>query len=171
MPKTKEECNQNYMKRVKANDPVALYQMGGKCHDKGDYEVAVKYLLKAAELGYVAAHFNLAYMYHEGKGVEKDEKKELHHFEEAAIGGHPDARFNLGADEGRNGRFDRAAKHYIIAAKLGDDGALEAVKDGFVKGSVSKEGYEAALRGHQAAVEATKSARREKAYAFFNRRV
>jgi hypothetical protein len=48
---------------------------------------------------------------------------------------------------------------------------LEAVKDGFVKGSVSKEGYEAALRGHQAAVEATKSARREKAYAFFNRRV
>jgi len=80
------------------------------------------------------------------------------------------ARYNLGNQEGRKGRFDRAAKHYIIAAKLGDDGALEAVKEGFVKGFVSKEGYEVALRGHQAAVDATKSEQRDAAYAFFNRR-
>ena len=30
-------------------------------------------------------------LYRNGLGVEKDEKKELYHLEEAAIGGHPDA--------------------------------------------------------------------------------
>jgi TPR repeat protein len=168
--KQDEEFEKNYMKRVKVNDPVALYQMGGRYHDKGDCGAAFEYSKKAAELGYVAAHFNLAFMYHEGKGVEKDIKNAVYHWEEAAIGGHPDARYNLGNQEGRKGRFDRAAKHYIIAAKLGDDCALEAVKEGFVKGFVSKEGYEVALRGHQAAVDATKSEQRDAAYAFFNRR-
>jgi hypothetical protein len=32
---------------------------------------------------------------------------------------------------------------------------------------VSKEDFEAALRGHQAAVDATKSEKREEAYAFY----
>jgi hypothetical protein len=54
-------------------------------------------------------------------------------------------------------------KHYIIAAKLGHDGALKGVKNGFRGGVVSKEDYEAALRGHQAAVDATKSKQREEA--------
>jgi TPR repeat protein len=46
----------------------------------------------------------------EGNGVEKDEKKELHHLEEAAIAGHPVARHNLGCYEGMNGRMERAVK-------------------------------------------------------------
>ena len=87
--KQDEEFEKNYMKRVKVNDPVALYQMGGRYHDKGDYGAAFEYSKKAAELGYVAAHFNLAFMYHEGKGVEKDIKNAVYHWEEAAIGGHP----------------------------------------------------------------------------------
>jgi hypothetical protein len=37
------------------------------------------------------------------------------------------------------------------------------VKNGFAHGLVSKEDFEAALRGHQAAVDATKSADREEA--------
>jgi hypothetical protein len=36
-------------------------------------------------------------------------------------------------------------------------------------GVVSKEDYAAALRGHQAAVDATKSEQRDAAYAFYNR--
>ena len=62
-----------------------------------------------------------------------------------------------------NGRPDRAAKHYIIAANLGDDLSLKPIKLLFVKNKVSKEEYAAALRGHQAAVDAMKSAEREKA--------
>jgi len=30
VPDTAEEMDQNYMKRIKANDPVALFQMGEK---------------------------------------------------------------------------------------------------------------------------------------------
>jgi TPR repeat protein len=60
--------------------------------------------------------YNLSVIYGEGKGVEKDLKKQLYHLEEAAIGGHRDARFNLGNREGRNGRYVRAIRHYIIAA-------------------------------------------------------
>ncbi len=73
------------------------------------------------------------------------------------------ARNNLGAYEYINGRIDRAVKHWVIAAKLGHDSALETVKDCFAKGLVSKEDHEAALRGHQAAVDATKSEQRDAA--------
>ena len=59
--------------------------------------------------------------------------------------------------------MNRAMKHFIIAANLGYDDALEEVKKGFMKGCVSKEEYEAALRGHQAAVDETKSEQRAEA--------
>jgi tetratricopeptide (TPR) repeat protein len=162
VPDAQEECEKNLMERVKVNDPVALNQMGSKCYNKGDYEGAFEYWTKSAELGDINAHYNLACSYSDGVGVEKDMKKSIYYLEEAAIGGHPEARYNLGANEWNNRRFDRAVKHNIIAAKLGDDEALEMVKKGFATGYVSKEDFEAALRGHQAAVDATKSTQREK---------
>jgi TPR repeat protein len=141
--------------------------MGVRCRNVGDYDGAIKYYTKAAALGDMMAHFNLSHMYADGQGVERDLKKKVYHLEEASIGGHPGARYNLGAHEERAGRIDRAVKHYIIAAKLGLDDALERVKVVFAGGFVSKEDYEAALRGHQAAVDATKSEQREEACAFF----
>ena len=168
MPGTEEEMDKNWMERVKANDPFALFKLGNRCRKEGDYEGAVKYYTKAAALGDMSAHFNLSIMYAEGKGVEKDLKKKIYHLEAAAIGGHHSARFNLGNHEGRNGRIDRAMKHFVIASKLGENNSLAMVKQGFEKGFVSKEHYAAALRGHQAAVDATKSEQRDAAYAFFN---
>ncbi len=165
LPKTQEEANQNLMKRVKANDPVGLFQVGARCNMEGDYERAFEYLTKAAALGDAQAHYSLSIMYQLGDGVEKDKKKEVYHLEEAAIGGHPDARVNLGCHKGNAGRHEM--RHFVIAAKLGCDDALDAVKIGFTKGFVSKEDFEAALRGHQAAVDATKSAQRDAAEEFF----
>jgi TPR repeat protein len=161
-----DEGVRNYMKRAKANDPVALCQLGNRCDEEGDFEGAFQYWKKAAELGSAESHHNLSLMYHAGQGVEKDEKKKIYHLEEAAIGGHPIARNNLSVIEQYRHRIDRAVKHLIIAAKLGFDEGLEGVKKGFAQGFVSKEDFEAALRGHQAAVDATKSEQREKAYAF-----
>jgi hypothetical protein len=40
---------------------------------------------------------------------------------------------------------------------------LDKVKQGFARGLVSKEDYASALRGHQAAVDATKSTQRDEA--------
>jgi TPR repeat protein len=55
-------------------------------------------------MGDVEAHFYLSVMYRKGEGVEKDKKKGLHHLEQAAIGGDPDARYNLGCVEEENGK-------------------------------------------------------------------
>ena len=164
VPKTKEESKERLMKRIEVNDPVAFRQMGGVRYEKGDYTAAFEYLTKAAALGNVAAHYRLSLMYREGKGVEKDKKRELHHTEQAAIGGHPNARHNLGCIEEENGRVDMALKHWIIAAKLGFDKSLETVKELYKAGYVSKEDFAAALRGHYAAIVATKSPQREEAY-------
>ena len=90
--------------------------------------------------------------------------------EEAAIGGHPNARHSLACYEGRNGRIDRAVKHFIIAANLGHDDSFKALKLLYANGDVSKEDFAAALRAHQAAVDATKSPQREAAEADPRRR-
>jgi TPR repeat protein len=168
LPDTEEEAIQNERKRAKANDPIALCQVGVECEEEGDIEGAIQYYSKAAELGNMSAHYNLSLLY--GEGVEKDMKKEMHHLEEAAIGGHAGARWNLGLHEEDSGRIGRAMKHFIIAANLGYDEALDAVKMGFMDGVVSKEDFEAALRGHQAAVDATKSQQREEAYEYYQQR-
>ena len=63
MPKTREEMEQNEMKRVKANDPLAIGKMGNKCELEGDLEGAFEYYTKAAELGDIHAHYLLSIMY------------------------------------------------------------------------------------------------------------
>jgi TPR repeat protein len=168
--KSDEEYNKRVMNRIKKNDPAAISQMGKKHEKEGDYVKALEYYTKAIELDDKAAHFCLGNLYYYGDGVDKDEKKAIHHYEEAAIGGHPQARGILGFHENISGRFERAVKHFIIAANLGCDISLEAVKDLFVEGIASKEDYAAALRGrgHQAAVDATKSSQREMGEAFFD---
>ena len=150
------------MKRVEANDPAAMNQMARMSLDERDFRSAFKYWSKAAKLGDMDAHYNLSVMYQGGDGIEKDEKKELYHLEEAAIGGNADARHNLGIQEWNKGNIQRAVKHWIIAAKLGDDESLDKLKDCYGRGLVvSKEVFASALRAHKAAVDATKSPMRE----------
>ena len=162
-PKTEEEFNKQLTKRIEANDPVAMCFTGTERYIEGDYKSAFEYWSKAAALGDVEAHYQLSCLYREGKGVEKDEKKQLHHAEEAAIGGDSDARHNLGCLEREKGRVERAVKHFIIAAKLGDDKSLEAVKDHYKAGFVSKDDFAAALRCYQATIDASRSPQREEA--------
>ncbi len=161
VPKSQEEAEKQVMERVNKHDPAAMTHMG-KHHDKeGDYGKALEYWTKAAELGHVEANYCLGSLYYQGQGVEKDVKKAVYHLEQAAIGGHPGARGVLAVHEIKNGRMERAAKHFIINANLGCDISLQQVKDLFGKGVVSKDEYADALRGYQAAVDATKSAERE----------
>ena len=149
--------------RVEANDPVAMRYQGREQYNKGDYSSAFEYLMKAAKLGELEAHYSVSCMYQDGLGVEKDRGKSLHHLEEAAIGGHPEARCNLGCEEWNDGHTERAVKHYIIAANIGHDPAIKYLMEDFKDGFVSKDDLAAALRAHQAAVDATKSPQREAA--------
>jgi tetratricopeptide (TPR) repeat protein len=161
LPKSKEEWHKRIMNRIKKNCPAAMYQMGQKRKLEGDYKTALKYFTNAAELEYAAAHYSLSMLYHNGQGVEKDDEKRMYHWEEAAIGGHPTARHNLGIYDGNNSKFERARKHFIIAANLGYNKSLNALKELYTEGHASKEDYADALRAYQAAVDETKSTMRE----------
>jgi tetratricopeptide (TPR) repeat protein len=168
---SEKEMEENIMKRIETNDPVAMREQGSECYNKeGDYGSAFEYYTKAAELGDIEAHYNLSSCYALGHGVEKDEKKELFHLEEAAIGGHPSARYNLGLHEGRNGRIERAIKHWMVAANLGDDDSIMVLKEQYAEGRISKENFAASLRAHQAAVDETKTPQREVAEEYFRNR-
>ena len=165
LPDEEESCKQN-MKRVEANDPAALCRHGANLCNKGDYIAAFEYFTKSAELGDAQAHYRLAEIYCYGHGVEKDIGKKIHHMEEAAISGHPGARYNLGVHEwNNNDNAERAVKHWIIAATLGDNDSITDLIDAFKEGFMAKEDLAAALRAHKAAVDATKSPERE-AYRF-----
>ena len=162
-PKTDEEIQKNLMKRIDANDPVALNDFGKRACENGDYDGAFKYWTRAAELGDASAQYGLSIMYRGGHDVEKDEKKELYHLEEAAIAGHPRARLNLACYEGGKGNEGRARKHGIISASLGYDPSMKLLREYYKHGFVSKEDFAAALRAHHAAVNAMKSPQREAA--------
>jgi hypothetical protein len=62
-----------------------------------------------------------------------------------------------------NNMIDRAVKHLVIAANLGYDKSIQAMNQCYVQGDVNKEEFAAALRAHQAAVDATKRPQREEA--------
>ena len=162
-PTTQEEFDKKLMERVSANDPNALCKLGHIYCKKGDYDGAFKYWTKAADLGDANAHYNLSVLYSEGQGVEKDEKKKIFHLEEAAIAGHPSARYNLANHEGRNKKFDRAVQHWLIGANLGHDKSLQELKACYKDGVISKEDFASALRAHHDAVNAMKSPQREAA--------
>jgi hypothetical protein len=158
-----EECNKRTMRRIKANDPVAMSYVGTIRIHEGDYDTSVKYWTKAAKLGDLKAHYELGVMYLLGKGVKKDEEKAVYHYERAAIGGHPDARHNLGCVEEDNGNMERAVKHFIIAANLGDEGSMKNLWKYYSDGNINKEDLEATLYTHQAAIDEMKSAQRKAA--------
>ena len=118
----------------------------------------------------MVAHFLLCASYALGQGVEMNEKKKLYHMEKAAINGHVKARFNLGihewnlgVNEGKEGSFDRAARHFIIAANFGCIKSLEKLKECYENGYASKDEYSIALRAYQNALDAMKSPQRDAA--------
>ena len=170
VPPTDEGIDLNTLKRIEANDPVAMRHVGTRCYHEGDYDSAFEYFTKASGLGEADAHYQLSTMYRDGF-VEESKKKELYHLEEAAIAGHPRARCNLAVLDCENGRTKRAVKHFMIAAKLGHDLSLENLKNLFIGGAVTKEDLATAIRAHQAAVDAMKSPQREAAAAFLQERI
>ena len=90
-------------------------------------------------LGYSEAHFQL------GIG---NSKKEKFHCEVAAMAGHEEARCNLGTTEAHSGNTERAIKHWMIAASAGDCRAMQAMRDFFERGFVSRESIYSTLTAY-----------------------
>ena len=160
-PEHEEGRKKRMMKRIKANDPDAMCEMGTRLYHEGDHDKAFEYWTKAAELEDMDAHYLLSVVYYKGEGVAKDEEKEVYHWEKAAMGGHPIARHNLAVTEERNDNIDRAVKHFIIAANLGYEKSMKELWRHYSDGNIAKGELETTLRTHKAAIDAMKSPQRE----------
>ena len=95
--------------------------------------------------------------------MEVDKEKACHFYELAAMSGDVDARHNLGCMEGRAGNHNRAMKHFILSARAGDKDSLNRVKQGFMRGHVTKDEYANTLRAYQKIQDEMKSDARDKA--------
>ena len=154
--------------RVEKKDHNAIEFLGGKYFYgelglQKDMRTAVHLWSEAAELGSIEAMFRIGYVHHHGKGVRQDEAKAAEFYTKAAMLGQVESRYNLGWFEGKKGNHGRAVRHYLISARLGDEGSLEMIKKHFTAGFATKEQYAQALRGYQDAVEETKSRDRDDA--------
>jgi len=118
--------------------------------------------LKAGKAGYSDGYHNLGLSYDHGRGVEVDKKKAKHYFELAAMKGNVNARHNLGYIEEEADNTQRACRHMLLAAKVGHEKALEAVKRGFQFGFVPKDENAITLRAQKIQDE-MKSDERDKA--------
>ena len=158
-------------KRMEKGNPSAYNNLAGHYANgtRGlpqDWAKANELYLK--DLGSADAYFNLGNSYRVGRGVEVDEKKAKHYYELAAMNGRVKARHNLGAIEGNAGNHQRAYKHFVISACVGCKESLDAVKDGYMAGHVTKEQYANTLREYQKSQDEMKSEARDKALAARN---
>ena len=163
-----EEANKQVNKRMEVDDAQAIHNLGSN-YAEGRYgfpqnmDKALELWHRAGELGCAEAYHNIGNAYWYGRGVERDEKKAIHYWELAAIGGHENARHNLGLHESNRGNFGRAIKHYMIAVEGGDNASLKQIKQMYTNGNATKDDYAKALQAYQAYLDEVKSDDRDKA--------
>ena len=173
-PNTDEVYKKKVMERVEVGDVHAMDQLGcwyaeGMRGLPQDRDKALDLWRRAGELGYTKAYYSIGNAYLQGLGVERDEKKAVHYWELAAIGGDAASRHNLGNAEGCAGNIDRALKHFMIAVRDGSDSSLKAIKQLFMDGHATKDDYAKALGVYQAYLDEIRSVQRDEAAAFNDR--
>ena len=166
-----EETVNMHKKRIDAGDAGAMFNLGYH-YDEGrlgltqDRTKALELWHRAGELGFADAYYNIGYAYYHGEGVERDEKKAMHYYELAAMGGDEMARQNLGCSEAHAGNWDRAIKHFTIAIGGGYNISVKAIQMLYRDGHATKEDYTKALLAYQAYLEEVRSEQRDQAAAF-----
>ena len=166
--KSQEEEVERIKKLMKKGNAYAFYQLAWYYRDgirrlPQDMARANELCLRAGELGCAEAYYNLGIRYENGRGVEVDKKKAKHYYELAAINGSIESRHNLGCAEYEAGNYQRAYKHFIIAARAGCKESLDVVKGGYTVGIVTKDEYANTLRAYQKSQDEMKSEARDKA--------
>jgi len=165
-----KETMKRFEKRMKLNDADAFCRLGytyftGERGLPKNSKKACELWIKAAELGSLDGHSCVARAYLAGDGVEQHAGKAFNHYKLAAIGGDEKARHNLGLIEAynRDYDYDRAMKHFMIAARSGNEESLKAVGAGYKQKHVTKDEYAMTLRAHQHSCDEMKSEQRMKA--------
>ena len=170
-PTSEEEIFKRLKKRVEVGDAEAIHNLGCDYDEGGyglpqDWEKALELWYRAAELDNTKSYYCIGNAYVFGRGVERDEKKAIHYWELAAMGGDENARHNLGIFENNAGNYERALKHFMIAVGSGYNVSLKPVKQLCMRGRAKKDDYAKALQAYQAYLSEVKSDDRDKAAAF-----
>lgn len=150
-----------YYISVAQNNPEKLYNIGELYYDgicvEQNYQKAIEYYKKAAELGSVDALKELGVMYGEGIGVEQDYKKAFEYYEQAAKRGNAVALNNLGYmyqhGEGVEQDFEKAKKLYEKAAEQGISGAVSNLGYMYYNGEGVEQDYKKAIELFEKATE------------------
>ena len=168
---TPEEAVERRKKRLEADDPEAIYDIG--CYYRNgiygfpqDYTKALELWHRSSyKLSHAKSYGNIGDFYDNGFGVEVDKERAKHYYELAAMGGDVLARHRLGLEEEDKGNMDRALRHYVIAVRSGDTESLNKIRELFTNGDATKEDYTKALRLYQEYLGEIKSPQRDKAAA------
>ena len=169
-PTSENELVKRYEKRVELGDSNAMFDMGG-FYEEGnrgftqDYTKALELWHRAGELGNAQALQSIGYCYFHGEGVERNEKIALRYWGKAAIKGDYHSRRSLGIEEMKACKMSRAKKHYMIAAKDGNEKAVMNVLRLYSQELATKEEYENALRSYEEYVKEIKTSQRDDAAA------
>ena len=144
--------------RVAKKDPAAIHLLGQKYYHgrlglQKDKQRAIQLWTEAAEVGSIEALYSLGLAYFSGDRVQQDKAKAAEFFAKAAMQGHVECRNNLGCIEQQKGNDDRAVRHFLISAKMGDERSVENIKKMFMHGDATKEQYAEAKKGYQDAIE------------------
>jgi len=170
-PTTKKEMVKRFKERVELNDTEAIRCIGsfyaqGLHGYPQNFTKAFELYHRAAELGHAGSYNSLGNAYKNGRGIEMDKRKARHYFELAAMRGDVAARYNLACFEAEAGNFDRALKHWMIAAEHGFKKSLENIKKLYKIGHATKEDYTNALQTYQTYLKDIKSNQRDEAAVF-----
>ncbi len=113
-------------------DAKPLYEQGEKYYADKNYNDALYYYRRAAELGHAQAQFKLGVMYYSGDGVKQDYVETVKWYRKAAEQEYAPAQYNLGlmyqCGYGVQQDKSEAVKWYRKAAEQGDTDAQEALK-------------------------------------------
>ena len=169
IPSSEEEAVEQTKKQMENGNANAFYNFA-TYHDDGshglpqDMAKANELYLKAGELGCASGYYNFGFSYqYGGNGVEVDKEMTKYYWELAAMNRDVTARHNLGVLEEGAGNDQRAFKHYILAASAGHPESLAVVKEGFMKGHVTKDEYKSTLRAYHECQTEMKSEARDAA--------
>jgi TPR repeat protein len=126
-----------------AEKGIAYFESGLQAAEVNDMPLAYKEFLAAAKLGHVFAQYNIALMYEQGLGIEKNEKEAVFWYKESAKKGNSAAQYNLGVcfenGIGTEVDFKKANYWYRKASVQGDELAVANLGMLYIRGDGVKE--------------------------------
>jgi hypothetical protein len=164
-----EEAIERIEKLMKKNNGQAFIALGARYQD-GDFGLeqnmtkAMDLYLKAGELGYCEGFTNLGFIFYNGlNGVEVNKKQAKQYLVRAVMMGNVQARRLLAVIEDEEGNTVPASRHFLLAARAGDEKALEMVKRRCEIGLITNKDYSAACKLCQQRQDEMKSSQRDEA--------